>query len=316
MPASDYYKSLGVSRTATADEIKKAYRKLAKKYHPDARPDDKEAAAKFKEIQEAFDVLGDTTKRQHFDRFGTAGPGPGGGPRGAGPGWSTSGGGGGSPIDLSDLFGQFGGQVDFGDLFGGAAAGAGRGGRGGRPHAGQDVQAELEVPFTTAAEGGKQEIQLDRGGTTEHLSVKIPAGLDSGSVIRLAGQGQPGQRGAPPGDLLVTVRVAPHAYFRREGANLLLDLPLSITEAALGAKIEVPTLSEGPVRLTIPPGTSSGAKLRLRGKGILDRSTKERGDQYVVVKVVVPGKLNDRAKQLLQELESEAPQHPRSGLWT
>ncbi|MCE9528840.1 MAG: J domain-containing protein, partial [Planctomycetales bacterium] len=223
-----------------------------------------------------------------------------------------------SPIDISDLFGQFGGQVDLGDLFGNAGAGAGaaRGGRRGRSQAGQDVQAELEVPFEIAAEGGTQDIRLDRGGQLEHLSVKIPPGVDNGSVIRLGGQGEPGHRGGTPGDLLVTVRVAAHPYFRREGANLLVDLPLTITEAALGAKVEVPTLSEGRVWLTVPAGASSGAKLRLRGKGILDRSTKERGDQFAVVKIVVPTKLNERAKELLKELESAAPQTPRSGLWS
>lgn len=312
MPATDYYQALEVSRSASQDEIKKAYRKLAKKYHPDARPDDQDAAAKFKEIQEAFDVLGDADKRKHYDRFGTAGPSPGAGPRGGGQTWSTGGSG---PIDLSDLFGgSFGGQVDLGDIFGNGGAGAGRGR--GRSQAGRDIQAELEVPFRIAAEGGTQDIRLDRAGSAEHLSVKIPAGVDTGSVIRLAGQGEPGHRGGPPGDLLVTVRVAPHAYFRREGSNLLLDLPLSLTEAALGAKVEVPTLSEGSVMLTIPPGTSSGAKLRLRGKGVFDRATKERGDQYVVVKIVVPSRLSDKAKELLHELERAAPQHPRAGLWS
>lgn len=316
MPATDYYKSLGVSRDATADEIKKAYRKLAKKYHPDAKPDDKEAAARFKEIQEAFEVLGDDEKRKNFDRFGSAFPqGAAGGPRGA-QAWSNAGGPGGGPVDMSDLFG---GQVDLGDLFGGAfgRGGPGAGGRrgGSRQQAGQDVQAEVDVPFQVAAEGGSHDIHLDRSGKAEHLTVKIPAGVDSGSVIRLAGLGEPGHAGGPPGDLLITVRVAPHPWFRRDGANLLLDLPLTITEAAMGAKVEVPTLSEGKVTLTIPPGTSSGAKLRLRGKGILDRATKQPGDQFVVVKIVVPGNLSDRAKELLQELQTAAPLNPRVGLW-
>lgn len=314
MPANDYYKSLGVSQDASADEIKKAYRKLAKKYHPDAKPDDAAAAARFKEIQEAFDVLGDDEKRKNYDRFGSAFPH--GGARGGQPfNWSTAGGGQGGPIDMSDLFGQHGGQIDLGDLFGGAF------GRGGgrraqpRPQAGEDVTAEVEVPFNVAAEGGSHDIHLSRNGQAEHLSVKIPAGVDSGSVIRLAGQGEPGHAGGPAGDLLITVRVATHPWFRREGTNLLLDLPLTITEATLGAKVEVPTLSEGKVTLTIPPGTSSGAKLRLRGKGIVDRSTKQPGDQLVVVKIVVPGNLSPRAKELVQELETAAPVNPRVGLW-
>ncbi len=174
---------------------------------------------------------------------------------------------------------------------------------------------QIEVPFLVAAEGGTQDLVIDRGGKRERLSVKIPAGLKDGAVIRLAGQGEPGVNGGPPGDLLLTVRVAPHPYFRREGNDVLVDVPVTVTEAALGAKVEVPTLSEGPVLVTIPPGTSSGAKLRLRGKGIRDPKTGIRGDQYVVVKVVVPKQLTERAKSLLKELAEEVPMNPRQGLW-
>jgi DnaJ-class molecular chaperone len=156
---------------------------------------------------------------------------------------------------------------------------------------------------------------LRRGGETERLDVTIPPGVDNGSVIRLSGQGHPGPGGGPAGDLRLTVKVAPHPHFRREGANLLLDLPITPTEAALGERIEVPTLSEGKVVVTVPPGTSSGTKLRLRGKGVLDQKTRRRGDQLVVVKVVIPKDLNDRAKRLYQELDEAAPQSPRVGLW-
>jgi DnaJ-class molecular chaperone len=309
MAELDYYKVLGVSREASADEIRKAYRKLSRQYHPDMKPNDQEAVEKFKQVQEAFEILGDTEKREQYDRYGSAfqggrqpGPGPGGRAWGRGPA------GGAGPIDLGDLFG---GGFDLGDLFG-----AGRGGaRAARPRPGESQSLEIDVPFQTAAEGGSYELHLQRDGKPERITIKIPPGVDTGSVIRLAGQGQPGQHGGPPGDLLVTIRVMPHPYFRREGNNLLLDVPLTFTEAGLGAKVEVPTLSEGKVTLTIPPGTSSGTKLRLRSKGIPDRETKQRGDQYVIAKIIAPQKPNPQAQELLQQLAIAAPQSPRDGLW-
>jgi len=306
----DYYKTLGVSKSASADEIRKAYKKLSRKYHPDVNKD-KGAPEQFKQVQEAFEVLGDSEKREQYDRFGRVFPG-GAAQQGQPFQWSTTGTAGAGP-DFADLFG--GGQIDLGDLLGGAFGGGGRrqGRRGARR--GQDVEAEVEVPFQVAVEGGKHELALDREGKTEHLSVKVPAGVDTGSVIRLAGEGQPGAGGGPAGDLLIRIRVAPHPWFRREGNNLLVDVPVTVTEAALGAKVEVPTLSEGTVVVTIPPGTSSGAKLRLRGKGILDRATKERGDEFAVVKIVVPKKPGERAQALLAELAQVEPQFPRKGLW-
>ena len=155
---------------------------------------------------------------------------------------------------------------------------------------------------------------LDRGGKHESLSIKVPAGVDTGSLVRLAGQGHPGANGGPAGDLLVRIKVAAHPWFRREGSNLLVDLPVTITEAALGAKVEVPTLSEGKIVVTIPAGTSSGSKLRLKGKGVLDRSTKERGDQFAVIKIVVPRKPGERARELLKELAEVEPLTPRGDL--
>lgn len=312
MPNNDFYKTLGVAKGATADEIRKAYKKLSRKYHPDVNKD-KEAPERFKQVQEAFDVLGDTEKRQQYDRFGHAFSGEG-GPRPQQFNWSGPGAAGGGPIDLSELFG---GQVDLEQIFGSSFTGQAGGPRQGRRSArrGEDAEVDVEIPFQTAVEGGTYELSLDRGGKTERLSVKIPSGVDTGSVVRLSGQGHPGSAGATAGDLLVRIRVAPHPWFRREGNNLLLDVPVTITEAALGAKVEVPTLSEGRVVVTIPAGTSSGAKLRLRGKGVLDRSTKERGDQFVVVKIVVPRKLSERGKQLLKEIAEVDPQSPRGGLW-
>jgi DnaJ-class molecular chaperone len=311
MPANDYYKTLGVSKSATADEIRKAYKKLSKKYHPDANKD-KDAPERFKQVQEAYDVLQDPQKRKQYDQFGQVFPG--GGPQGQPFPWA-GGQAGAGPIDLGDLFGG-GGQIDLEQIFGGAFGG-GAGGRQSRraPRRGDDVEVDVEIPFHIAVNGGNYDLGLDRGGRPERLSVKIPEGVDSGSVVRLAGQGHPGPNGGPGGDLLVRIRVAPHPWFRREGNNLLVDLPVTITEAALGARVEVPTLSEGMVVVTIPPGTSSGAKLRLRGKGVLDRHTKERGDEFAVVKIVAPRRPGERAVELLKELASVEPQSPRGGLW-
>ena len=308
----EFYKTLGVSKSATADEIRKAYKKLARKYHPDVAQDDPAAAEKFKEVQTAYDVLGDEEKRKQYDQFGANFRG---GPQGQPFNW---GGRGGAQVNPADLEQMFGGQVDLGSLFGGMFGGGGggpMGGRGRRAQKGADAQVEITVPFQTAVEGGEYPLHLQRDGKPEHLTVKVPAGVDTGSVIRLAGQGQPGAGGGPAGDMLVTIRVAPHPYFRREGNNLLLDLPLTVTEAALGAKIDVPTLSEGRVTLKVPPGTSSGAKLRLREKGVIDRGTKKRGDQFVVVKIVIPQNVTGRTEELLKELAEAAPQSPRAGLW-
>ena len=313
MPDSDYYKALGVSREASDDEIRKAYKKLVRKYHPDVKPGDEFATEKFKQIQEAYAVLGDAEKREQYDRYGAAFQNG-----GRGRAWA-SGPGGVGPIDLSDLFG---GQIDFGDLFGGAF---GRGGPAGaqrqtaRPQAtpqkGQDIQLEITVPFLVAAEGGSHELQFQRASKQERLTVKIPPGLEHGSVIRLAGQGHPGSMNGPAGNLLLTVLVAPHPYFRRDRNHLLLDVPISPAEAVLGAKVEVPTLAEGNVTVTIPPGTSSGAKLRLRDKGIPDRKTTKRGDQFVVIKIAVPKELDEHSRKLYEELSESSDFLPRSDLW-
>ena len=317
--ADDYYKTLGVSKTATADEIRKAYRKLARVNHPDAKPNDPAAAEKFKQIQEAYDVLNDSTKRQQYDQFGVdfqkmgrGGPGP--GPAGPGGGFGGFGGGAG-PIDISELFGQ--GGIDLGDFFGGAmgsgpAAGAKRGKRG--AIRGEDIRATVRVPFETAVVGGTVDVRIDRGGETSTLGVKIPGGVSEGQVIRLAGQGNSGLRGGANGDLLLRIEIESHPYFRREGANILLDVPVTPSEAVLGTKVEVPTLSEGRVVVKIPPGTSTGMKLRLRGKGAMDPQTKQAGDQFVVVKIVLPKNMNDTVKEIYQRL-AEHETSVREGLW-
>ncbi len=260
MAEHDYYETLEVSKTASQDEIRKAYKKLAREYHPDNRPDDPAAEKKFKEIQEANSVLSDPEKRAQYDRFGSAFQNA--GARGGGPQfhWSPADAGGG--LDLDDIFG--GGGIDLGSLFGGGARGRQQARP--RPQTGQDQEMEIEIPFHLAVEGGQYSLSLRRqNGEVEQLNVKVPAGVDTGSVIRLAGQGHPGVQGGPAGNLRLIVKVARHPYFRREGNNILLDVPITPPEAVLGTKIEVPTIKEGNVTLTIPPGTSSGAKLRLTG---------------------------------------------------
>lgn len=315
---SDYYQTLGVPRNATQEQIRKAYKKIARENHPDVKPGDNAASERFKQATEAYDVLGDAEKRKQYDQFGDAykyagaagkaggGPFPGGGFRG-----------GSGPIDLSDLFG---GEVDLGDLFGGAFGGGGprasggrRGARAARP--GRDVQTEIQIPFQMAAGGGSYDVNVQRNGTVDRLSVKVPAGVHEGSVIRLAGEGEPGTGGGPAGDILITVHVAAHPYFRREGDDVLVEAPVTVSEAALGAMVDVPTLTEGLVSVRVPSGTSSGTKLRLRGKGFPDPKTKTPGDQYVIVRIVLPKALNERAKTLVKEFDEAAPISPRAGLW-
>ena len=313
--ATDFYAVLGVQKSASAEELRKAYKKLSRENHPDKKPNDAAADVKFKQVQEAWDVLGDAQKRQQYDQFGTVfGPnGPQfqqGQPRG-----------GAGPADFREVFGD---NIDLNDLlggmFGGGAGGSPfgpqAGGRRGRAAQGANIEAEIEIPFVIAAEGGTQDLQLQRAGKLEHLSVKIPPGVSTGSVIRLAGQGNAGRGGGPAGDLLVTIKVAPHSYFRREGSDILIDVPITVSEAALGTKVEVPTLAEGPMVVTIPPGTSSGAKLRLRGKGVPDSKTRARGDLYVIIKLVLPPKLDAATHALFEQIAAAAPYHPRANLWS
>lgn len=313
MANKDYYQILGVSRDATQDKIRKAFKKIARENHPDVKKDDPAAAERFKEAAEAYDVLGDEDKRKKYDQFGAnwkhfkegQGPFPGGGNpfRNGGP----------VDVDLRDIFGGQ-GAVDLEQLFGGMfGGGMGGGGRSRSPRVvrGDDLTTSIQVPFDTAAVGGNYDLSVQRDGKHEELSVKIPAGIEEGQSIRLAGRGAPGQGGGPAGDLLVTIHIAPHPYFRREGRNLLIDVPVTITEAALGAKIDVPTLTEGLVTMSLPPGTSSGAKLRLKGKGIDHPKTHVRGDQFVIIKIAVPKQLDERSQELLREFEQLNPQSPR-----
>ena len=318
--ALDYYKVLGVSRSASEDEIRKAYKRLARENHPDLKPDDPAAAERFKQASEAYEVLGDAEKRKQYDTFGAAWKqaGQGGGPfRGGSP---FGGGGRQVDIDIGDIFGggAGGGGVDLEDILGGMFGGGRRGGRQRRPASsrGGDLRTEVTVPFTMAATGGDYDVHLNRSGESETLTVKVPAGIRDGGVIRLAGQGQPGTGGGAAGDLLITVHLAPHPWFRREGNDVYLEVPLTISEAALGAKVDVPTLADGTVTLTIPAGTSSGSKLRLKGKGFPDLKANSHGDQYAIVKIVVPKGADGRVKELMEELAGADLADPRAGLWS
>jgi DnaJ-class molecular chaperone len=331
MADRDYYEVLGVARDATADQIKKAYRGLARKNHPDVNPGDKAAEARFKEAQEAYDVLSDTEKRALYDRYGKAGfQGAGSyGPRTGAWDYRTSQGGGESiNFDFSDLFGAggpggmtaegepTGGGSLFEDLIG-RVRGAGGGGRARRsgPRPAPATEAELTIPFLVAVQGGTTSIELSRAdGRHESLDVKIPAGTDTGAKLRLKGRGESAAAGSPPGDLIIHVKVQPHPYFKREGRDLSVEVPLTVPEAVLGARIEVPTL-DGSKTLTIPAGTSSGQKLRLKGQGVPAAGNKPAGDLYVVPKIQVPKQIDDDSRALMEQFSQRNPARPRDGLW-
>jgi DnaJ-class molecular chaperone len=287
--ADDHYQTLGVPRTASAEDIRKAYRDLARKYHPDLHPDDDAAKEKFKQVQAAFDVLNDPSKREMYDRYGSSFEGVGGGgPRGWGGGPFQGGGfpgGGGAEIDLESLFGGAGG---FEQMFGGRGRGTAAGGRRRRPAqaAGADVTARITIPFRLAIDGGKTDIQVDRGGTKETISVTIPQGVPDGARMRLRGQGEPGSGGGPAGDLLLEVGIEPHAVFRRDGDTLELTLPVTLAEAIEGAKVDVPT-PWGTIALKVPPRTSGGRKLRAGGMGVR-HANGSKGDLIAEVQIVLP----------------------------
>ena len=276
----DYYAVLGVSKDASARDITKAYRGLARKYHPDANPGDTAAEEKFKEISAAYDVLGDDEKRAEYDQVRTMGPGMGGfGPGGPGMGGFQFDMGG---ADISDILGQ---------MFGGAARNAGFGNG---PRRGQDMVTTVTLPFIDAAFGSTVSVP----GTDS--KVRVPAGVDDGQRIRLKGKGQPGRNGGTAGDLFVECRVVPHQLFGREGSNLLVKVPVSFPEAALGATVSVPTLDGPDVSLRLKAGTQSGSRHRVKGHGVGPEG--KRGDLIVTVEVAVPADLNKEEENALQEL--------------
>ena len=313
--ADEYYKTLEVGKNATADEILKSYRKLARKYHPDLNQDDPQAKEKFQKLQEAYDVLGDPEKRKQYDQFGPAFEQLGAG----GFNWTNTGGQG-ARVDfnlndiLSGMFrsgGAGGGTSPFG-------AGAQR-----RPHRrpqrsdgpvkGSDLQHEITVPFNTAIMGGQCEIKIQRPGSgSEHVTVKIPVGIEDGKKIRLRGQGNP-----PPmadgksGDLILTIRVAPHPHFERRGDQLYVTVPVTLQEAVQGAKITVPS-PKGMVSVTVPPGSTSGTKLRLKGCGIPKPS--DATDLFAELVVALPKNWSEYDLTLIAQLETAYPVPPRKNL--
>jgi curved DNA-binding protein len=327
MADRDYYEVLGVARNATADQIKKAYRGLARKHHPDANPGDKTSEKKFKEVQNAYDILSDSEKKQRYDQFGHAafeGGGPF-GPRGGGSEWAArQGGGAGEDIDLSAFFGpRAGGGGGFapsqeqggGGIFDEIISRMRGGEKGGRRRASQRepeaAEAEITIPFLTAVRGGETSIDLQsENGTRETKVIKIPPGLDSGAKIRLKGQGDPSHQV----DLIITVNVEPHPYFVREGRNLSVEVPISVSEAVLGARVDVPTL-DGFKTMTIPAGTSSGQKLRLRGQGVSASKNHPEGDLYIIPKIVAPKTVDEESKKLIEQFAERNPASPRENRW-
>lgn len=338
MATKDYYTILGVSRTATEKEIKSAYRKLARKYHPDVNPGDTKAEERFKEIAEAYEVLSDPEKRKKYDQFGHLGDawkhaGE------AGFGFGQHGGGGAQWRSAEDF--DFGG--DFADILGSFFGGGARG-RAGTfrrpqpgPQHGEDLQYEVEITLGEAYTGTERSLTLtvpeacptcqgvgmmnnrpcpgchgsgvvDRQKT---LTVKIPRGVQDGSKIRLAGQGSPGQYGGPAGDLYLIPKISPHPRFERKGDDLYTEVPVTFPEAALGAEIEFPTLG-GLVTTRVPAGISSGQSMRLRGKGMPRLRGEGTGDLYVKVRVVVPKNLTPRERELVEELQRLRQENPRA----
>ncbi len=374
----DYYELLGVPRKSALKDIRAAYRKLARKYHPDLNPGDKSAEEKFKQIQEAYEVLSDTKKRQMYDQFGFNAPGPGMPPGG---GYA-----GGAPEDIHFDFGGFdfggggaGGGASFRDLFsqffrGASAAHAGR-----EREPGTDLEYQIDIAFAEAMHGAVKKLSFTRldacgvchgtgsapgdertcptcGGTgqvtqvggkmrfqitcsrcggsgklhtlcracggegrvqrAETLEVRIPPGAQTGSRVRVAGRGNAGVRGGPPGDLYIITSVQPHPFFERHGDDLYTVVPITVAEASLGAKVEVPTI-DGRAQVRIPPGTDSGKRLRLREKGAPSvRHPGRRGDQIVEVQVVVPRPEDERVRNLLRELSKVDHEDPRKEIFS
>jgi curved DNA-binding protein len=313
----DLYEILGVQRGASPEEIKKAYRRLAKKHHPDVNPGNKAAEERFKEVTAAHEVLSDPRRRALYDEFGADSL-----RSGFDPGkaeqyrqWRRQGGG--TAPDLGG-FGKVGvegfGDFDFGSIFEQIFGGGGGGGRGrgprraGVPMQGQEVRARVEVELRDAVLGAERDLRVD--GRT--LRVKIPAGVAEGSQIRLTGQGGPGALGGPPGDLYLEIAVRPHPLLRREGKDLYLDLPVTVPEAVRGAEITLPTF-EGPVRLRVPPGSQAGTRLRLREKGVPDLRGGGRGDLYAVLRLVLP-EASEALQEAVRPLEELYKADPRKGI--
>ncbi len=382
----DYYKTLGVAKSSSVDEIRKAYKRLARKFHPDLNPGDKASEERFKKVQEAYDILADAKKRQMFDQYGFYSDQvkPNGGPAGqAGQGFGFEG------FDFSDAFNQTAGGrtggarpqgpdaagTSFKDLFGQFFGGKHQQAK--APERGVDLEYALDVDFWQAIRGTQVKLNIQRqeicyacdgrgegsGGSLacpecggsgnveqmvgamrftincpkcggrgkianacpvcrgegriskpDSVEIRIPAGVQSGSRLRVAGKGNAGTMGAPAGDLYITIRVTPHPFFHREGDNIEIRVPITVAEAGLGTKIEVPTL-DGKALLKIPQGTKNGAKLRLREKGVLNQRKDTRGDQIVEIYIEQPDTADERTRELLRDLAKQDPEDPRSEMW-
>lgn len=304
MVKKDYYKILGIEKGASDAEIKKAYRKLAKKYHPDVNPNDKEAEARFKDINEAYAVLSDKIKRSQYDQMGHEGFK--------------------SRFDFSDIFSGFrpdedifggfgkrgGGQTFSFDLGGDSFFDAFFGSRGRAPSRGQDYEYETEVDFMTAIKGGIREIAFGRPeGGSEKIRVKIPPGVKNGQKIRLKGKGAASRGGGTSGDLYIRINVSPHPFFTREGDDVFVRVPVTVAEAILGGRIEVPTL-DGKSVLKIPAGTQGGQKFRMKGKGVSGR-----GDQYVEISISTPKDLDEQSLELIKKFKDKNHHNPRKDLF-
>ncbi|TGD10986.1 DnaJ C-terminal domain-containing protein [Brevibacterium sp. S111] len=320
----DFYKTLGVSKDASDAEIKKAYRKLARKYHPDANPGDEKAEEKFKEIGQAHQVLSDKESRAQYDQVRAMGGGArfsagSGGPGGAGAGGfedvfsdlfggggrtrtrTTYGGGGDVPPDLADLLGGFGGGGGYGGGFGGGYS---------PPVKGGDIKSTTTLSFTEAIDGASVKLNMPGG---RPLTVRTPIGVKDGQKIRLAGKGKASPNGGEAGDVILTANVKPHPVFTRDGDNLRIDLPVSFDEATLGAEVKVPTLGGMPVKVKVAPGTPSGRTLRVRGKGV--KTKKGTGDLLATVEIVAPKNLSDEAKAAVETFKAATEgEDPRAGL--
>jgi curved DNA-binding protein len=303
MATKDYYQILGVNKSAGDEEIKRAYRKLAMKYHPDKNPNKKEAEERFKEINEAYAVLSDKEKRKQYDTYGAEGFR--------------------QRFTQEDIFRGF----DFDEILSGLFGGRGRrefryGGRGGfdfgdffsgqgayqdmgrMPQKGEDILYELSISLEEAASGGEKRISYRKNGKIEEVSVRIPRGIETGKKLRLVGKGREGRRGSPPGDLYLQISVREHPVFTREGDDLIVEKEISFPEAVLGTMIEVPTL-EGKKRVKVPPGTQGHTKMRLKGLGMPHFQGEGRGDEFVKVLVRIPKKMTEKGKKLVEELARE-----------
>ena len=290
--ASDYYAVLGIEKNSTADQIKKAYRKLALKYHPDKNPDDKKAEERFKEISEAYAVLSDTEKKQQYDQYGDAAFH--------------------QRSSQEDIFRN----ADFGDIFREFGFGGGGedvfsqmfGGRGGhhrpRPKKGQDYLMRITIPFRQAILGGERRVDLDRNGQKEQLRVRIPTGVEPGQKLRISGKGAASPNGGPNGDLMLEINVSKDSRFRREDKNLYTTVKIPFTGACLGTTVTVETLEDSK-RIKVKPGTQNGSKIRLKGFGVPARAGKVNGDLYAIIDIDVPQLLSEEQKVLIEKLRDE-----------